>query len=107
MERRYPVILHEFGLRKGSGGKGLYNGGDGIIREIEFTAVLDVSILSERRVFCPYGLEGGEDGKHGMNYLIRSEGPLTLNLGGKNQTRVRPGDRIRIETPGGGGSFII
>ncbi|TPX38963.1 hypothetical protein SeLEV6574_g07489 [Synchytrium endobioticum] len=107
LERRYPVILRQFGLRKGSGGAGQYCGGDGVIREIEFLEKLDISILSERRVFRPYGLNGGQDGLPGMNVLIRVN-PKTkeariLNLGGKNAAVANPGDRIRIETPGGGG----
>jgi 5-oxoprolinase (ATP-hydrolysing) len=81
LERRYPVFLREFGLRKGtffklmigSGGDGLYRGGDGIVREIEFLEKLHVSILSERRVFSPYGLNGGSPGKVGVNYLFRKD----------------------------------
>jgi 5-oxoprolinase (ATP-hydrolysing) len=60
-ERRYPVILREFSLRQGSGGKGKYSGGDGVIRDVEFRILCQVSILSERRVYRPYGLHGGED----------------------------------------------
>lgn len=60
-ERRYPVILREFSLRPGSGGKGKYPGGDGVVRDIEFRIPCQVSILSERRVYHPYGLHGGED----------------------------------------------
>lgn len=60
-ERRYPVILREFSLRPGSGGKGKYHGGDGVVRDIEFRIPCQVSILSERRVYRPYGLHGGQD----------------------------------------------
>jgi 5-oxoprolinase (ATP-hydrolysing) len=63
-ERRYPVILREFSLRTGSGGRGKYAGGDGVVRDIEFRIPCQVSILSERRVFRPYGLHGGEDGEY-------------------------------------------
>lgn len=63
-ERRYPVILKEFSLRSGSGGKGKYPGGDGVVRDIEFRIPCLVSILSERRVYHPYGLHGGEDGEY-------------------------------------------
>ncbi|KAI9020814.1 Hydantoinase B/oxoprolinase-domain-containing protein [Phycomyces nitens] len=106
LERRYPVILREFSLRKGSGGKGLYNGGDGVIRDIEFIEPgIQVSILSERRVFHPYGLLGGQDGKTGLNLWIRSsdgkEHPV--NLSGKNSALFGKGDRIIIQSPGGGG----
>ena len=61
LERRYPVILREFSLRSDSGGKGKYPGGDGVVRDIEFRIPCQVSILSERRVYRPYGLHGGED----------------------------------------------
>ncbi|KAJ3276823.1 hypothetical protein HDV01_002878 [Terramyces sp. JEL0728] len=101
LERRYPVILREFSLRPNSGGTGQYKGGDGI----EFLEELQLSMLSERRVFHPYGLNGGNSGAVGMNYLIRNtaKGPLTVNFGGKNSTIMQKGDRVRIETPGGGG----
>jgi 5-oxoprolinase (ATP-hydrolysing) len=102
LERRYPVLLHTFSLRRNSGGQGRYAGGDGLIREIEFLEPMDVAILSERRVFAPYGLEGGKPGKRGENLYIRQDGTF-LNLGGKNQFKAAAGERIRIETPGGGG----
>ena len=70
-ERRYPVILREFSLRKGSGGKGMHRGGDGVIRDIEFRIPVQVSILSERRVYHPYGLAGGEDAQCGLNLWVR------------------------------------
>jgi 5-oxoprolinase (ATP-hydrolysing) len=70
-ERRYPVILREFSLRAGSGGKGQHSGGDGVIRDIEFRIPVTVSILSERRVYHPYGLEGGEDAQCGLNVWVR------------------------------------
>ena len=66
-ERRYPVILREFGLRKGSRGRGMHEGGDGVVRDVEFRIPVQVSILSERRVYRPYGLEGGEDAQCGVN----------------------------------------
>ncbi|KAI4188029.1 MAG: hypothetical protein LQ348_003986, partial [Seirophora lacunosa] len=70
-ERRYPVILREFGLRSGSGGKGQHCGGEGVIRDIEFRIPVQVSILSERRVYRPYGMAGGEDAECGVNYWMR------------------------------------
>jgi 5-oxoprolinase (ATP-hydrolysing) len=70
-ERRYPVLLREFGLRKDSGGDGQHRGGDGVIRDIEFRIPVTVSILSERRVYHPYGLEGGQDGQCGLNVWVR------------------------------------
>jgi len=102
LERRYPVMLKEFSIRKESGGKGKYKGGDGLIREIKFLEPLNVAILSERRVFPPYGLAGGEPGKRGENIFIRQDGHR-LNLGGKNEIRAMAGDSIRILSPGGGG----
>ncbi len=102
LERRYPVLLRTFALRAGSGGSGRFHGGDGLIREIEFLEPMNVAILSERRTHAPFGLEGGAPGASGRNLFLRNGGP-TLNLGGKNEIRALPGDRIRIETPGGGG----
>jgi len=102
LERRYPVLLRRFGIREGSGGAGRFNGGDGLVREIEFLQPLNVAILSERRVFPPYGLAGGQPGSRGRNIFIAKNG-RTLNLGGKNEIQAEVGDRIRILTPGGGG----
>lgn len=102
LEHRYPVMLREFSLRNDSGGNGEYKGGDGIIRDIEFLSKLNVTILSERRVFKPYGMKGGEQGKRGQNLFISANG-LRTDLGGKNEISASPGDRIRILTPGGGG----
>ena len=102
LERRYPVMLCEFSLRKHSGGTGSFQGGDGLVREVEFLEPLNAAILSERRVYQPYGLEGGNPGKCGTNLFIRNDGSV-MYLGGKNEVRALPGERMRIETPGGGG----
>ena len=102
LERRFPVMLREFSLRQGSGGKGKFCGGEGMIREIEFLEPLNVGILSERRVYQPYGLEGGEPGSCGTNHFIRNNGTC-LNLGSTNEISANLGDSIRITTPGGGG----
>jgi 5-oxoprolinase (ATP-hydrolysing) len=102
MERRYPVLIQQFGLRPNSGGIGKFKGGDGVIREIEFLEDLEVGILSERRALSPYGLEGGSDGAKGLNLLLRKDGKI-INIGGKNAVKVSSGDRLRIITPGGGG----
>lgn len=102
LERRYPVLLREFSLRPNSGGAGKFSGGDGLVREIEFLAPLNAAILSERRVFAPYGLKGGSPGVRGENTFIRADG-CKVNLGGKNEVKAAIGDRLRIETPGGGG----
>ncbi|KAH7166400.1 hydantoinase B/oxoprolinase [Dactylonectria macrodidyma] len=102
LERRYPVILRKFCLRDGSGGAGAHPGGDGIVRELEFTIPTKVSILSERRTFAPYGLEGGEDGQRGQNLWLKKSGRV-INLGGKNTAMMAAGDRIVVQSPGGGG----
>jgi 5-oxoprolinase (ATP-hydrolysing) len=103
LEQRYPVLLRQFSIRKGSGGKGKFNGGDGVIREIEFLVPLKVAALSERRVYAPYGLNGGQPGAKGKNILIKKDGSET-DLGGKTQFEAKPGDRLKILTPGGGGA---
>ncbi|KAG7747215.1 hypothetical protein KL911_002988 [Ogataea haglerorum] len=101
-EQRYPVVLRRFGIRKDSGGAGKFKGGNGAVREIEATSPLVASILSERRVFAPYGLAGGSPGKRGKTMVKRVNGSV-INLGGKSCIYVAPGDRIIIKTPGGGG----
>jgi len=70
-ERRYPVLLREFSIRAGSGGAGQHRGGDGVVRDIEFRIPVQASILSERRVYRPYGLAGGEDAQCGLNLWVR------------------------------------
>ncbi|KAI0002477.1 cytoplasmic protein [Russula compacta] len=116
LERRYPVLVHTFGLRQGSAGAGKFHGGEGVIRELEFLEPLQVSILSERRTRGPYGLEGGTPGGFGRNTWVKQgreedgdaavdDLPTTrqINIGGKATIRTGKGDRLRIETPGGGG----
>lgn len=102
-ERRYPVVLHQFRLRQGSGGAGLYMGGDGVVRDIEFLRPLTVSILSERRSISPFGLFGGKQGAKGLNVWRRSKDGSEINLGGKATVTVDAGDHVVIYTPGGGG----
>lgn len=106
LERQYPVLIREFALRRNSGGNGRFRGGDGLIREMEFLEPLDAAILSERRVFPPYGLEGGDPGKCGANFFIRKYGQ-EVDMGGKCEIKAEPGDRIRILTPGGGGYGLL
>ncbi len=101
LESRYPIKLNRFEIRKNSGGEGKFKGGDGVIREYEFLKDLEVSILTERRVFAPYGMAGGEDGAKGENLYISNE--QKYNLTSKAQLKVKKGDRIVIKTPGGGG----
>lgn len=105
-EKRYPVLLHEYSVRLGSGGNGLHKGGDGVVRDIEFLYPLEVSCLMERRSLAPYGLHGGEEGARGVNkwiYKSPSGGYKSKSLGGKCTVQVSKGDRVIINTPGGGG----
>ena len=100
-EQTYPVRVRSYSIRKNSGGGGKFRGGDGIIREIELLAPMQVGILSDRRERGPYGLAGGSEGKRGKNALIR-EGK-SISLPGKCAFRAGKGSILRIETPGGGG----
>jgi 5-oxoprolinase (ATP-hydrolysing) len=97
LEARFPVRLRQFSLRRGSGGDGRWRGGDGLVREIEFLRPVRVSILSERRSRAPFGLAGGAPGAPGRNLLNGREVDAKLTLD------VEAHDRLRIETPGGGG----
>lgn len=105
LERRYPVMLNCFHLNPGTGGKGAFNGGDGIVRELLFRKSLQLSLLTERRVFSPYGLKGGRPGRCGVNLLHFKSG-RTVNLGSKCAVVVNPGDILHVETPGGGGHGV-
>ncbi|HWY58463.1 MAG TPA: hydantoinase B/oxoprolinase family protein [Terriglobales bacterium] len=102
LEHAYPLRVRRYSLRPGSGGEGKYRGGDGIIREIEALADAEVTLLADRRERGPYGLAGGKDGAPGKTVVIREDGS-SQELPGKFNVRLRKGDRIRIETPGGGG----
>jgi N-methylhydantoinase B/oxoprolinase/acetone carboxylase alpha subunit len=101
LEHQYPVRVLRYGIRRGSGGRGIRSGGDGIIREIEFLSPAEVTILSDRRTVCPFGMAGGEDGEAGRNTLVR-RGKRSI-LPAKVKFDVRAADTVRIETPGGGG----
>ena len=113
LEKRYPVLLRAFGVRRGSGGDGEWRGGDGIVRELTFLRDgIIASLLTERRTIAPYGLAGGGSGACGRNTLLRRGGaeaadgedadqtPIALTA--KCKFTVRRGDTLRIETPGGG-----
>jgi 5-oxoprolinase (ATP-hydrolysing) len=102
LEHRYPVRLRRFAIRRGSGGAGRWHGGDGLIREIEFLAPLEMSILSQHRVITPYGMAGGADGEVGRQRLFRPDG-TSRELASVDGCRVEAGDRLVLETPGGGG----
>ena len=101
LEYAYPLRVREYRIRKGSGGKGKHNGGDGVIREIETLAPAQMSLLADRRKRAPYGLSGGDDGKHGKAVIIRSV--RVRKIGSKGSWGLEAGDRVRIESPGGGG----
>ena len=101
MEYAYPFRVRRYSLRHGSGGRGRFRGGDGVVREIELLTDAQVTILSDRRKTRPYGLEGGEAGAAGRTVLITSDGELEMKS--KDSVHARAGDLIRIETPGGGG----
>ena len=102
LELRYPVRLDKFEIRKGSGGKGKQKGGDGITRQIFFKEPLELNILSQHRIEKPYGLKGGSPGKTGHQSIIRKNGAIQ-KLNGMDSASVNEGDRIIIQTPGGGG----
>ncbi len=101
LERALPLMMTRYGLRAGSGGKGLHAGGDGIVREYRFLAPAEVTLLSERRRAAPWGLRGGEEGRPGEDDL--SSGGAIERLPGKFSRRVKAGDTLTIRTPGGGG----
>ena len=102
LEYAYPFRVRYYGYRKSSGGSGRFRGGDGLIREIELLADSQVTLLSERRKFQPYGLAGGMPGASGSASLIDGKETAQI-LPSKCSVHVHKGDRIRIETPGGGG----
>jgi len=97
LEFAYPMMVKEYSIRRGSGGEGIHRGGDGLVREIQLLTDAEVTLLTERRRIPPYGLFGGKPGQVGRN-LINGQA-----VGGKFQGRLKKGDTIRIETPGGGG----
>jgi 5-oxoprolinase (ATP-hydrolysing) len=102
LELRYPVLLEEFSIRRGSGGKGRWRAGDGTLRRIRFLERMDCAILSSFRRVRPYGLEGGEPGECGENWVRRSNGALE-RLDGCDQTVLEPGEAVIVKTPTGGG----
>ncbi|CCH03442.1 5-oxoprolinase (ATP-hydrolyzing) [Fibrella aestuarina BUZ 2] len=102
LERRYPVRLWRFSLRPNSGGAGQWRGGDGLVRELEFLAPMQVTLVSQHRTVAPYGLNGGLPGQPGQQTLIEPDGTETA-LPGLFSRRLHTGERIRLETPGGGG----
>jgi 5-oxoprolinase (ATP-hydrolysing) len=102
LEARHPVSLLEFRRRRGSGGAGRFPGGDGIVRRYEFLRPMTVSLLCERRAVAPWGLAGGAPGARGRNAVLRRSG-RGEELPGRATVAVEAGDRLVVETPGGGG----
>jgi N-methylhydantoinase B len=100
-EHQYPLRIRRYAIRPDSGGEGRRSGGDGIIREFEFLAQAEVTLISDRRERGPYGLQGGSTGKPGRNLLIRNG--RSTPIAGKALFQVQERDVVRIETPGGGG----
>jgi N-methylhydantoinase B/oxoprolinase/acetone carboxylase alpha subunit len=101
-EQSFPLRIRTYSLRPNSGGAGKYPGGDGLIREYEALVETSATILTERRESQPYGAQGGEPGASGRNSILRADGS-TERLPAKARIELHPGDRLRIETPGGGG----
>ncbi len=102
LEQALPLRIRTYALRQGSGGAGQFRGGEGLIREYEALTETSATILTERRESCPYGAQGGGPGAPGRNTLLRAGGEVE-RLPAKARFELRPGDRLRIESPGGGG----
>jgi N-methylhydantoinase B len=103
LEYAYPFRVRRYAYRDGSGGGGQFRGGDGLIREVEMLADVQVTLLAERRKFRPYGLEGGEEGAPGRAVMVKAGSTEETELPGKFSRALPRGDILRIETPGGGG----
>ena len=101
LERELPVMIDTYSIRRGSGGDGKYRGGDGIVRAYKFLSKATVTLITERRRFAPYGVQGGKPGKRGKNILLRNK--KVKELPSKTTFEARRGDIVKIETPGGGG----
>ncbi|HXV76761.1 MAG TPA: hydantoinase B/oxoprolinase family protein, partial [Candidatus Polarisedimenticolaceae bacterium] len=102
VEHRYPVRLERFAVRPDSGGAGFHRGGDGLVREFLFLDEVELSLLTQHRNQAPYGMQGGQAGRTGAQRVIRANGE-TLELGAVDGCSIRRGDRLIVETPGGGG----
>ncbi|HEU4562869.1 MAG TPA: hydantoinase B/oxoprolinase family protein [Longimicrobium sp.] len=102
VEHRYPVRIDRFAVREGSGGNGRFRGGDGAVRETVFLEPMSLSILAQHRAEGPYGVDGGHPGAPGTQRLVRASGEV-VQLRGVDGCEVAPGDRLVLETPGGGG----
>jgi 5-oxoprolinase (ATP-hydrolysing) len=102
LESRFPILIEQFALRRGSGGAGAYMGGDGAIRRLRFREPMMAAMLANRRSTKPFGLNGGGDGAPGINRVERADGSV-VELAATGQAQMLPGDVFHIETPGGGG----
>ena len=102
LESRFPVLLEEFAIRRGSGGRGRFHGGDGASRKLRFRTAMSAAILSNRRRVAPFGLAGGEDASVGRNWVVRADGRIE-HFGATASVEMEAGDLFVIETPGGGG----
>ena len=102
LEQRHPVLLERFEVRRGSGGRGANDGGDGVVRRLRFGEPMTANLLSSCRRIAPFGVAGGEDGARGRNLLERVDGTVT-ELAGCARVEVGEGDVMEIHTPGGGG----
>jgi 5-oxoprolinase (ATP-hydrolysing) len=102
LELRFPVLVEDFAIRRGSGGQGEWRGGDGVVRRIRFREPMTAAILSNHRRIAPFGAAGGEPAVVGRNTVERSDGRVEA-LGATAAVEMSPGDAFVIETPGGGG----
>jgi 5-oxoprolinase (ATP-hydrolysing) len=102
LEHRFPVRVREFSLRVDSGGRGLWTGGEGLRRELLFLEKVQLSVLTQRRVAGAAGMHGGGAGRPGRQWIERADG-RRAELAPQDETTVEPGDRLIVETPGGGG----
>jgi 5-oxoprolinase (ATP-hydrolysing) len=102
LEWRFPVLVEDFAIRRGSGGAGRWRGGDGVVRRIGFREEMTAAILSGHRRVPPFGMAGGEPGACGENRVVRADGRIE-ELGATDATTMAPGDAFVIATPGGGG----
>jgi N-methylhydantoinase B len=101
LEAYYPLRVRRYAVRRASGGRGRHPGGDGVVRELEMLLPTTVTLLAERRRVPPYGLAGGKPGRTGKDSVVRAG--RTRRIPSKTSMVLEPGDRLRVETPGGGG----
>jgi 5-oxoprolinase (ATP-hydrolysing) len=102
LELRFPVMLESYEIRRGSGGAGKWRGGDGGVRRVKFLQPMTAAILSNNRIYAPFGMAGGGDGATGRNWVQRADGSVE-EIAHVGSAQMDPGDVFVIETPGGGG----